>query len=297
MTIELSRNKFAEFKTYLQSEGFTFETRPHQYFLARTEGLVVNLYNSGKIVLAGRESFIKQKVEDFLAGQDAKQVVRKEKQYSEINVTGNRIGTDEAGKGDYFGPLVIAGALVTESQIKKLTEAGIRDSKTMNDNSIIKLASEIKMLIDDDQYEIITIPPEKYNSLQETMENLNCILGWGHAKAIETLLGGKTKCEVAVADQFGDERYIKNALMKKGSKIKLIQVHKAEREIAVAAASILARCEFVKQMNKLGERYGTQFPKGATHVITFAQNFVRKYGFSELNNVAKVHFKTTKKLV
>jgi ribonuclease HIII len=296
MTLQISEEKFKEFYSYLESRDFSFEERQHQVFLAKGKEIAVNLYNNGKIVIGGKNLEEREKIEQFLKKLEAKQVIKQIKEYPPIEFSGTRIGTDEAGKGDYFGPLVIAGALITEYQADELIKIGVRDSKSLSDTTIQNLGVAIRRVLLSGQYEVISITPVKYNILYKKMKNVNAILGWGHARAIENLLMFKEPCEVAIADQFGDQSYIYSALMKKGRDIELTQVPKAEREISVATASVLARSEFVNKIREMGESYGVEFPKGATHVLDFAQDFVEEHGFGALQNVAKIHFATTDKI-
>jgi ribonuclease HIII len=297
MTLQLPEPKFDELKEYLESIGFKFEDRPHQVFLARYPGLVVNLYSNGKIVLAGKDEQLQREVEAFidsLGGITVEKPARKEEVPSFEGIT--RIGTDEVGKGDYFGPLVIAGVLVDRDSEEKLKKIGVRDSKNMSDTTISNLSIQIRKVLGWKRYEEIWISPIKYNILYKKMKNLNRILGWGHARAIENLLSNGVTCELAVADQFGDQSYITSALMKKGKKIDLVQMPRAEQDIAVASASILARDVFLKKAREMGENYGVEFSKGSSHVLDFAKEFVATHGISALQNVAKMHFKTTEKV-
>ncbi len=293
MTLIISEDKFDQFKEYLTQQDYSFEDRPHQYFLARKKGLVINLYNSGKIVIAGNNDNERTEVQAFLTMLEAEQHVRNEKTYAPIDVAGVRIGIDEAGKGDYFGPLIIAGVLADEAQILKMKNLGVKDSKNLSDTTVQNLAGQIKTLVGQKQYCVVVISPIKYNLLLSKMKNLNRLLGWGHARAIENILIHHPQCQTAISDQFGDQSFIENALMKLGQKIQLIQTPKAEREITVAAASILARSESVTRMNETSQSYGIEFPRGATDVISTAESFVIKFGTKALLNVAKIHFKTT----
>jgi ribonuclease HIII len=154
------------------------------------------------------------------------------------------IGTDESGKGDYFGPLVVAGLFLPAGQQDVLTEMGVRDSKKISDNRIREIAELLKKGY---KHSIVAIGPEKYNELYVKMRNLNRILAWAHSRAIENILE-EVRCATAITDQFGDKLFITNALMKKGKTIELIQRPKAEEDLAVAAASILARAEFLKRL-------------------------------------------------
>jgi ribonuclease HIII len=206
------------------------------------------------------------------------------------------IGTDESGKGDYFGPLVCAAVCVDEADAGTLRSIGVRDSKTCTDEEIRQLAEKIRELCDG-KFEIIEISPERYNTLYGELsregKNLNTMLAWGHARAIEELLK-KVDCTVAIADQFGDERYILGKLQARGRSIRLIQTPRAEANIAVAAASVLARDRFLEKMAAMGKRYRMTFPRGASAaVIKAAQDFAKKNGAAKLPSVAKMHFKTT----
>ncbi|MCU0643804.1 MAG: ribonuclease HIII [bacterium] len=296
MTLIIPRNKFDSLKTFLEKKDYSFEDRPHQFFLARNKGMVLNLYENGKIVFQGNNEQEKAAIMDFLNSLDAEEVVKAEAKYPLLEIRETRIGTDEAGKGDYFGPLVIAGVLANENQIKVFEELGVKDSKYLSDLSIRNYSKKIADILGKDGYTIIAIKPAKYNQLHDSMKNVNRILAWAHARAIENLLTKNPQCQTAIADQFGDQRYIEDALMKHGRNIKIIQTPKAERELSVAAASILARNEFVRAMDQMGRNYSFQFPKGATNVIAAAEKFVKKFGPKALDEVAKIHFKTTQKI-
>lgn len=201
-----------------------------------------------------------------------------------------QIGIDESGKGDYFGPLVIAGVYVPQEQEAQLKAIGVRDSKTLSDAKATALAAQIRTQC---PHTVVAIGPERYNAMHTSMKNLNRMLAWGHARAIENLLE-KVECHRVVADQFGDERFLNNALMAKGREVTLIQKPRAEEEVAVAAASILARAEFLRRLQELGIRYGITLPKGASDaVIQAAKQFVQKHDTDTLGQVAKLHFRTT----
>lgn len=206
------------------------------------------------------------------------------------------IGTDESGKGDYFGPLVSAGVYVDELTAKELAKCGVRDSKNLSDNENLILSEKI-MVVCRGHFAVIEISPETYNKLYEQFKkekkNLNTLLAWGHAKAIEEILS-RVDCEIAIADQFADESFILGKLQEKGKKLELIQMHRAEQNIAVAAASILARARFLEKRSKLSNVYKIDLPKGASQtVIECAKKFVDMYGKESLRKVAKLHFKTT----
>lgn len=204
-----------------------------------------------------------------------------------------QIGIDESGKGDYFGPLVIAGVHVPPELEGSLREAGVRDSKTLSDTRAAVLSGTIRRIC---PHTVVAIGPERYNSLYASFNNLNKLLAWGHARALENLLA-EVACKRVVADRFGDERFLANALMKKGRRVTLIQKPRAETETAVAAASIVARAEFLRRLQALGDRYGRPLPKGAGAVIAAGKAFVRQHGPHALGQVAKLHFRTTHQIL
>ncbi|MCD6491831.1 MAG: ribonuclease HIII, partial [Candidatus Korarchaeota archaeon] len=223
-------------------------------------------------------------------------IMEKVFEVSSINdETSGIIGTDESGKGDFFGPLVIAGVYAdSEKTLQKLSELGVRDSKKLSDNQILKLAKEIRKIC---KYDIVVISPLRYNELYDKMNNLNKLLAWGHARVIENLLS-VTNCEYVVSDQFGDEFFIKEALMERGKGVILEQRPKAEENIVVAAASIIARDKFLQELKKLSRRYSIRFPKGSSkNVIHVAKKFISLYGVERLKEVAKVHFRTMEELI
>jgi len=201
-----------------------------------------------------------------------------------------RIGIDESGKGDYFGPLVIAAVFVDATTQGELKLMEVRDSKKISDGRILEMAPDIKTIC---PHSVIAIGPQKYNELYAKIKNLNRLLAWGHAKALENLLE-RVPCERAISDQFGNERLILNALQGKGRTIVLEQRTKAESDLAVAAASILARAEFLIRLKRLSAEVGTTLPKGASPTVELAARMViKKHGQDRLGHVAKLHFKTT----
>lgn len=205
------------------------------------------------------------------------------------------IGTDESGKGDYFGPLVIAGVFVNQNITEKLYKLGVRDSKELSDKNILFLSSKILEVVNNN-FNVIVITPATYNKLHASMKNVNKILGWAHAKVIENILQ-KINVHEAISDKFGDENLILNALQERGKKIKLSQFTKAERFTGVAAASILARSKFINWFSVIQNKYGVKLPKGASsEVIKAGRMFISEHGNASLNDVAKIHFKTTKQL-
>lgn len=216
----------------------------------------------------------------------------------ELPVFDCHIGTDESGKGDYFGPLVIVGVCITKKQEELLDTLGVRDSKSNSDNKNKELAKKIEELLGKTCVSIVCISPERYNSLYDEIgRNLNKVLGWGHARVMENLLSDNV-CENAIADQFGDESIIKSALLAKGKSLNLIQSPKAERDIGVAAASILARARFLNELERLGKILGVTLSKGVNSTVeSIAKNIYENGGLEKLKQFVKLHFQTTKKII
>ncbi len=205
-----------------------------------------------------------------------------------------RIGSDESGKGDFFGPLVVAAFFMPEGQEGLLRELGVKDSKRTSDARCRQIAEELKKGY---VHSIVAVGPEKYNELYAKLRNLNRILAWAHARAIENILE-RVPAGRAVTDQFGDERFVKNALLKKGRAIELVQMPRAEEDPAVAAASILARAEFLVRLHFLSKDVGAELPKGASALVEEAAvKLVRAQGPGILDKVAKTHFKTAARVL
>lgn len=201
------------------------------------------------------------------------------------------IGVDESGKGDYFGPLVIAACYVGPEHYAELE--GVRDSKKLTDALALKLDAVIRRVC---PHAVVAIGPTKYNELYAKIGNLNRLLAWGHARAIENALE-QHPSELVISDQFADPAGLKRALLQKGREVRLESRVRAESDLAVAAASVLARAEFLRRLRSLGETVGMDLPKGAgSPVLEAGRKFVRTLGRERLGEVAKLHFKTTQQL-
>ncbi|MBD3315522.1 MAG: hypothetical protein GF344_07020 [Chitinivibrionales bacterium] len=210
------------------------------------------------------------------------------------------IGTDESGKGDFFGPLVIAGFLISREMEDRVCALGVTDSKKLGPEDIRRIAAAL-WAKHRDRIEVVAPSVVKYNELYERFGNLNRLLAWGHGRVIQNLIDrrrgeGGEPVDGVVSDKFGDERYIRNSLQSMKA-LNLIQRHRGESNTAVAAASIVARDRFVGLTARLGEQFGMRFPLGAGGgVVAAARTFVRRYGKERLREVAKVHFKTFRNL-
>lgn len=274
----------------LIEQGFEITTPQHTLFSAQKKGVSCTLYTSGKLTVQGKE------MNDFITFYLEPQILQSLAfSYPETQVDMTpRIGIDESGKGDFFGPLCVAGVQANEAQIKELLSLGVRDSKKISDPSVKTLSNKLKKVC---PHTVVFISPKKYNELYASFHNLNALLGWGHATAIAELVA-KTQCTEVIIDQFASEHIVKNALKKKQIQVSLTQRHRAEVDPVVAAASILARAAFLEGLEKLGTQYGIELPKGASsQVIAVGKKLVAKHGPAILELIAKLHFKTKEEIL
>lgn len=279
-------------RSLLAERGYEFETKPWCLFAAAKGKVSVLVYEKGpKVVVQGKET------EDFVMHVLEPEVLGvAEMGYEEVHhpeMYQPHIGVDESGKGDFFGPLVIAGVYVDGAVARQLQEAGVMDSKRIgSDARIEKLAQEIRRM-PGLRWEVVQINPARYNALYVKFGNLNRLLAWGHAKVIELLLERVPDCPRAISDQFANPTVLRRALQERARSIELIQRTKAESDPAVAAASILARDRFVTWLREAGVSAGIELPKGASPAVkAAAAKIVGKDGKEALAALAKMHFKT-----
>lgn len=275
----------------LVAQQFDFEVKPHTLFTARKGRLNVAVYEKGpKVVAQGKD------LADFITFTLEPQVLGEAKfGYDEVHEPEKfepHFGVDESGKGDFFGPLVIAGVYVDAGIARALKDAGVQDSKNIgSDRRIRDLAALIRRTRAPQT--VILIGPEKYNQLFVKFRNLNRLLAWGHARAIENLCELRPDCPRALSDKFADESLIQRALIDRGKSLVLEQRTKAESDYAVAAASILAREKFIDWLAKTGDALGLTIPRGASaQVKATARRLVEAKGPEILGTLAKTHFKT-----
>jgi len=287
---QIDLNLADKLRSELILQGFVLSEPPYTLFQAKKQGISCTLYTSGKLTVQGKgmEEFIRFYLEPEILGTFTYG-------YTTVGLDLTpRLGVDESGKGDFFGPLCVAGAYGDEETIPKLVEIGVKDSKKIQDTPCLKLAEKIRKLI---PYHVVRISPLKYNELYEKFGNLNLLLGWGHATVIESLLE-KTSCDRVIIDQFAAEHVVENALKRKNKKVALTQRTKAEQDVVVAAASILARAAFLEGLGKLGESVHLILPKGASKTtLEVGKKLVEKHGPEILNTLAKLHFKTYQQII
>ncbi len=295
-TTKLTDAQATALENYVREDGFTFREVPYAKFAAEKNKTNVVFYQSGKLVVQGKGT--QEFVEFVLEPQILQEVKLGYETVLNPELLAPRIGVDESGKGDFFGPMCIAGVYVNESVIASWKDVGIRDSKNISsDRRIAELADVIRKTPGCIS-SVVPIGNEAYNRLYQKMRSVNLVLAWGHARVIENLMGNAARMIPppvrAISDQFAyDKAVVGKALMNLGRTIELVQRHKAEEDIAVAAASILARNEFVTRLAALCKQYEMTLPKGASAAVdAAAKEFIAKHGVDNLPKVAKMHFRT-----
>jgi ribonuclease HIII len=270
----------------LKEQGFELSKPPYTVFSAKKKGVSCTLYESGSLTVQGKE--MKEFMEFYLEPE-----ILQEFKYSHPEAHLDlepHIGMDEAGKGDYFGPLCVAAIYADSEGIREMSKMGVKDSKRISDEGILKLANRLRDIF---PYTVIRLFPLKYNELHARFKNLNRLLGWAHAAALGDL-SLKTGCKKALLDQFAEKHVMEAALKQKKIEVELSQKVRGEEDLVVAAASILARAAFLEGMKSLSNEYEMELPKGANHSVKeAAQKIILKFGREALSKVAKIHFKTT----
>ena len=291
-THALSSEQADALRSLLGELGFEFAPKPYTIFFGQKNKLSVAVYEKGPKVLVqgkGVEEFVQFELEPKILGEA-------KLGYEEVHnpkMFEPHFGVDESGKGDFFGPLVISGVYVDARIAQKFLEGGVQDSKRIGSDARIRaLADSIRKdslgLVD-----TVLIGPERYNDLYEKFGNLNKLLGWGHARVIENLLAKKPDCPRSLSDQFADARVIQQSLLQHGRRIDIEQRPKAESDIAVAAASILAREAFINWLERRGKTFGLRLGRGVSaEVKETAAKLVESKGPGILRELAKVHFRT-----
>lgn len=282
-----------ELRYGLKADGFTPHRNPSARWSFKGQGVTVAFYNSGKCVVqgAGADEFTDRYLEGAVEAAPSGKSSRGPSSLEALPE--DLVGTDESGKGDYFGPLVVAAVLVPAGQEKVLEELGVRDSKQLSDRAARETARSIR---DGYENEVVVIGPARYNELYQDFGNLNRLLGWATAKAAAAVLERKP-CKNMLSDKFGPDHHIAKALKSMGHDVNLVQKVRAESNPAVAAASILARQAFLDSLDRLSRECGSKLPKGAgAPVMPVAKKIYHDGGMEALRKVAKLHFKTTIKI-
>ena len=291
-THPLTDDQVARLRALLEELSFKFAPKEWTIFFGQKNKLSVAVYEKGPKVLVqgkGVEEFVQFELEPKILGQA-------KLGYEEVHspeMFQPHFGVDESGKGDFFGPLVIAGAYVDQGIARKLLDAGVVDSKRISSDSRIRALADTIRKSSLNLVETVLIGPTKYNELYEKFGNLNKLLGWGHARVIENLLAKKPDCPRALSDQFADARVVEQSLLRQGRRISIEQRPKAESDIAVAAASILAREAFINWLERKGKEIGLRLDRGVSAAVKeSAKKLVEMNGPAALRTLAKTHFRT-----
>lgn len=261
----------------LEERGFTFTHPPHTHFQAKSSSVSCCLYLSGKLTVQGQgaEEFIDFILTPYL--------------HSSQEDFESHMGSDEAGKGDFFGPLCVSAVYVSEESLFVLKQLGVKDSKEMSDSRILAIAKEIEEATVN---QTICLFPETYNRVYKRFGNLNRLMAWAHFEVLHKV-SLKTGCLKALVDQFAHESLMDRVVSHKESPLILEQRTKAESDIAVAAASILARASFLEGLKKLEDELAVSLPKGASSAVLQAGlRIASDRGKETLDKVCKTHFKT-----
>lgn len=295
-TCPLDPDRAARLEAWLREHQFEFRDVPYARFAAGRDKVQVVFYESGKLVVQGKGT--REFVEFVLEPIILEEARLGYETLLNPDLLLPRLGVDESGKGDFFGPLCVAGVYVNERVVKAWQDAGIRDSKNISsDRRIADLARLIRET-PGCVHSVVPIGNPAYNRLYSSMRSVNRLLAWGHARVIENLMLQRHRMTPppvrAISDQFAhDQATVARALMSLGREIELVQRHKAESDLAVAAASILARDEFVRRLGTLSKTFELDLPKGASaQVDAAAKEFVTRHGADKLGEVAKLHFRT-----
>lgn len=318
-------DEFAEYISQLKKQILATDTnlqiseKTLQYGLQLTvtddkSKVVLSVYNGKKgrkLVWGGSESELKERLQQAMNAKDGASFLAK----STNNLVGNDytllrncadfkgiwVGSDESGKGDFFGPLVVAAALVDSSfTAEKLVASGVKDCKLVNDKEVLRLAEAIKEIVP--VYNVLALKPEMYNyryqQLRAEGKNLNHLLSNGHIAVLSNVLRVAKDCNYALVDQFTNSNNIALKVQEEFPDVNVVQQHRAEADIAVAAASILARAKFLETMLELAKDFNLDaLPKGGSELATAkAREIARSYGRSTLEKLVKVHFANYKKI-
>jgi ribonuclease HIII len=272
-------------KKDLLAQGFEMSQPPYTVFAAKKKGVSCALYDSGKLTVQGKEmdAFI-----EFYLEPEILQEFKFSHPEAHLDVK-SHIGMDEAGKGDFFGPLSIAAVYADSAGVLEMQKMGVKDSKKLGDEAVLKMAYKIRSAF---PFTLIRLFPQKYNELHAKFKNLNRLMAWAHTAALSDL-SQKTGCKEALLDQFANPKLMESFLKQKKLDLHLEQKVRGEEDVVVAAASILARAGFVEGMKTLSEEFGFELPKGANNqVIKAARQIIASHGREALGRAVKTHFKT-----
>ena len=295
-TTSLTAAQVSKLREILEEQGFEFVSKAYTIFSGKKGKLNISVYEKGpKVLVQGKdtEDFIRFTLEPLVLGEA-------KFGYEEITDPEHfapHFGIDESGKGDFFGPLVIAGVYTNAEITRHLIKAGITDSKKITTPAKIRQLAAVIKATPGIEFDVIALRPEKYNELYASFKNLNRMLAWGHATVIEELVRKRPDCPRALSDQFAKAEVLERALKQKNITLTLDQRTKGESDTAVAAASSLARERFIDWMDAATAKMGFKIPLGASSaVVSAGKTLIKNHGADALGKFAKLHFKTTEQV-
>ena len=275
---------------------------------AKDGDTVITLYNSGKVVFQGKDADL---ASDFWVTTEKINSGKVDVKNSSINKSNTKkddnfvkskiyytssIGSDEVGTGDFFGPIVVTSAYVPKNKIEFLEKIGVKDSKKLNDDQILKL---VPKFIKEIEYESLIVSNEEYNNFYSSDNNMNKIKAILHNKVLGKLKSRINDYEYIIVDQFAEPYVYYNYLSGTPNVVKNITFFTKgeDKHLSVACASLISRFIFIKEFNKLSDNLNIMLPKGAGPLVDDAAiNIVKKYGFDKLKEIAKLNFKNVEKI-
>ena len=279
------------------------KTPPYAIFQADTGDTIVTLYESGKAMFQGVSADIEADMWENIGKnkEDLEYFIDKEEKEDKIEeisipVDISSVGSDEVGTGDYYGPIVVTASYVKKEDIPFLSELGVRDSKKLSDEQILKIVPKIIKKI---PYKTIMLSNKEYNEKYGKDMNMNKIKAILHNKVLSEMVKGNTY-DYIVIDQFESEKSYYNHLNECTNPLKGITfITKAEDKcFSVAVSSLISRYIFIKEIDKLGNKYGIFLPKGANYYAEdVGSKLVQKYGIDVLKNIAKLNFSNTDRIL
>lgn len=281
------------------------KTPPYAIFQAKDYDCVTTLYESGKVMFQGIGADIEASYwteqEKVLNGKTIdttpKEKEKKEKEEKKIFINEASVGSDEVGTGDYFGPLIVTASFVSKENIIWMQELGVKDSKKLTDDKIIKIAPELIKKI---PHTTIILSNEEYNQYHSTDFNMNKVKAILHNKCLLSVIKkDNVNYSKIIVDQFEPPKAYYGHISKAPEKVTNITfLTKAEDQcMSVAASSIISRYIFLKEIKKLSDKFNIEIPLGASNLVDeVGATLVIKYGKDILKQIAKLSFKNTDKI-
>ncbi len=301
--VTLTELQAAKLEQLLKEKGnWQARTIPHARFSFSGDGVQCTYYGKkGRLVIQGKktEDFVRYILEPQITGEARYGYEQEWAKIENAEMFQPHAGLDESGKGDVFGPLVTACCYVREETAEQLLRAGIMDCKRIQSQQrLFELEDACRSILGREAISIVRLRNPSYNRFYARVRNVNVLLAWAHGKALENLRERIPECRDALLDKFTVNESMVARYFPPTQQCRLRQRVRAEEDIAVAAASICARAEFIRVLTEMEEHYSMAFPKGAgPAVATALADFVQRFGTAELEQVCKLHFRTVQRIL